>query len=424
MSLTWEISTLPNGLRVVTTPVPTAQSASVNFFVGAGSRAEDASVSGLAHFLEHMLFKGTARRPTAMAIAEAIEGAGGTMNAYTGREVTCYWNHVPYDRLSLALDVLADMIRSPLIDPEELARERNVVQQEIRRTQDQPGAWAMELLGTAMFGDQPLGRSITGTLESVASIQRQDFLDYMQGWYMPANLVISVAGRVSHEQVVKDVTALLADLEERPTPSFVPVNGKQPARPVLVEERQTAQAHLALGLLAISRTDPDRYILMVLNSLLGRGMSSRLFREVRERRGLAYSIGSSVARHLDTGVMAITAGVSPENTVETLKVIVSELYRLVNELVPEDELARARDYTIGTFRLGLETPMALGQRAGESLITMNEIEPVESVVEKLAAVSPQEIQRVAARLFRSEAMAVVAVGPGISEDALASVLAG
>lgn len=423
MSLTWEITSLNNGLRVVTTPVPTAQSVSVNLFVGVGSRAEERRISGLAHFLEHMLFKGTRTRPSAIAIAEAVEGAGGTINAYTGKEITCYWDHLPYDRLPLAVEILADMIENPLLEPEEIDRERSVVQQEIRRTQDQPAAWAGELLSQAVYGDHPMGWSITGTIESLEGIVREDFLAYMRTWYSPGNIVLSVAGNVEPPQVVAVAERFLGALQSFPTTSFPPINGDRPARQVIVEDRPTAQAHIALAALALARKDPDRYALMILNSVLGRGMSSRLFKEVRERRGLAYTVGSSVSRHSDTGTLNISAGVSAGKIVETVQVIAGELRRMVEEPVSDDELTKARDYTIGNFRLGLETTMSLGQRTGESLLTMGEIEPIESVVANLAAVTAEDIQRVAARIFQTERLALAAVGPGMNEDELAAALA-
>jgi len=421
IAISWEIATLANGLRVVTTPLSTAQSVSVSIFIGAGSRCEARERQGLAHFLEHMLFKGSRRRPSATAIAAAVEGAGGTLNAYTGKELTCFWNHLPYERLDLAMDVLADMLCYPLLEPEEIEREKSVVQQEIFRTRDQPSLWVTELLSQAIYGDQPMGWSIAGTPESVGAVQREDFLHYLKTWYRPGNMVVSVAGNVEHEAVVEQAAAMLGGLEEGPVPPLPPLDGRPPLRRVVVEERPTAQAHLALALMAFPRDDPDRYILLVLNSLLGRGMSSRLFREVRERRGLAYFIGSSISRYSDTGLLTIAAGVGPEKLREALEVITVEVRRLAEEPVGEEELAKARDYTIGTFRLSLETTMALAQRAGESLLTLGEIEPVEEVIGKLEAVTPEDIQRVAQRLLPS-GMALAVVGPRACEEELAPLI--
>jgi len=422
MTITWEISELANGVRVVTTPLPTSQAVSANLFVGTGSRAEERRLQGLAHFLEHMVFKGSERRPSAMAIAEAIEGAGGVLNAYTTKEITCFWNHLPFEKLELAVDVLADMLLHPLLDTVEIDRERSVVQQEIRRNRDQPGIWVSELLNQAIFGDQPMGWSTAGNEEAVAAMQRQDFVDYLDIWYVPANLVVSVAGNVSPTEVEALARRYFDDRPAKASPSFAPVNSDLPDQHLTAEARQIAQTNLSIGYLAFPRKDPDRYPLMVFNNLLGRGMSSRLFKEVRERRGLAYSVGSSVSRFMDTGVLVISAGVAPENLKEAAAVIRQELQKLVEEAVSEEEMAKVRDYSVGNLRLGLETSMALGQRAGELLLTMGEIETIESVVEKLRAVTADDILRVARRIIQGAKPTLAVVGPGADGGDLASLL--
>jgi predicted Zn-dependent peptidase len=423
MPVTPEISRLADGLRVVTTPMSSAQSVSVNVFVGAGSRGEAERIKGIAHFLEHMVFKGTPKRPTAVEVAEAIEGAGGVLNAYTGKELTCYWNHVPEDRLETGIEVLADMLRNSLLSAEEIDRERSVVQQEIKRTRDQPGAWAGELLGRAMYGDHPMGWSTAGTEDTVQNIGRDDFRDWIAAWYGSPNVVVSVAGNTSHDLVMELVGRHFVDGTSAVPPPVASVNGDTPARRAIGESRPIAQANVAMGLPALSRKDPDRYALMVLNSVLGRGMSSRLFKEVRERRGLAYSVGSSVSRHSDSGILGISAGVSPENLREAVRVILDELEKLATERVGDDELTKARDYTVGSVRLSLETPMALGQRAGESLLMLGEIEPIETVVERLRAVTAEDLIRVAQRLLRRDRAALSVVGPDVEEDALLEALA-
>ena len=418
MSVNSEVSELPGGLRVVTTPMPSAQSVSINVFVGAGSRGEEERTKGLAHFLEHMMFKGTPKRPSAIEVAEAIEGAGGVLNAYTAKEMTCYWNQVPDDRLETGIEVLADMLHNALLAPEEIDRERSVVQQEIKRTKDQPGAWAGELLGQAMYGDHPMGWSTAGTEDTVGALSQADFRDWIRAWYGVPNVVVSVAGNTSAVVVNSVVRRYFPNGHSATPPAVAPVDSDVPARRSIGEARPIAQANVALGMPALPRGDPDRYALMVLNSSLGRGMSSRLFREVRERRGLAYSIGSAVSRHSDTGMLAISAGVSPENVREAVQVITTELEKLAQERVGDEELTKARDYTVGSFRLSLETPMALGQRAGENLLTLGEIEPIESVVEKLRAVETDDISRVARRILRRERVALSVVGPDIEEEEL------
>lgn len=422
-AIDWEISTLDNGLRVVTSTVPTAQSVSVNVFVGVGSRAEDPRTNGVSHYLEHMMFKGTERRPTAIEIAEAIEGAGGVLNAYTSQEMTCYWNQVPFDRLDRAMDVLADMMRFSVIDQEELDRERTVVQQEIRRAYDQPSAWTSRLLTQASFGDQPLGWPVAGTLETVEALQRDDFMNHISTWYVPKNMVLSVAGNATHDDVVAAARNLYAELDGKPTPSVPLAQEGRPERNVIVESREIAQSNIGISLRAISRTDPDRFPAMLMNTVLGRGMSSRLFKEVRERRGLAYSIGSGISRYNDTGVMSISAGVLAENVAETTRVIKAELQKMVDEPVGADEMTKARDYTSGSFRMGLETPMALAQRAGEQLLMLGEIEPIEDVIRQIEAVTADDIQRVAKRLIRSDNFSMAVVGPGADENELRELLA-
>jgi predicted Zn-dependent peptidase len=417
-----QISTLSNGMRVVTTPVLTAQSVSVNVFFGVGSRSETPRTNGVSHFIEHMLFKGTARRPNATQVAEAIEGAGGGLNAYTSKELTCYWNHVPFDKLALAVDVLADMCRHSLIDQVEVDRERSVVQQELRRSFDQPGAWASELLGRATFGDQPIGWPVGGTIETVEAMQRPDLIEHIERHYTPSNTVLSVAGNTTHDEVLRLAELHFGDLVDREAPEPPPATPEFDADRVVTEQRDIAQCHLGIALYALARRDPDRYALGVLNTILGRGMSSRLFTEVRERRGLAYSVGSGTARYNDVGTMSISAGVTLEHLEEATRVIRDELLKIAAAPPSEEETARARDFSIGNFRLGLESTMALGQRAGEALLMTGEIEPIEEVVERTAAVTPDDVQRLAARLFRPGAFSAAMVGPGGDADALRAIL--
>ncbi len=422
MAIQWDISTLGNGMRVVTTPVPTAQSVSVNVFFGVGSRNEAARTNGISHFIEHMLFKGTERRPDATMIAEAIEGAGGVLNAYTSKELTCYWNQVPFDRLPIAIDVLADMCRHSLLDAAEIGRERTVVQQELRRSFDQPGAWASELLGRATFGDQPIGWPVGGTLDTVEELQRDDFTEHIATYYTPSNSVLSVAGNTTHEEVLRLAGDAFGDLPDRPAPAPPPAKAEFAGERVVIEKRDIAQCHLGIALYALPRRDPQRYALTVLNTILGRGMSSRLFREVRERRGLAYSIGSGAARYNDIGTMSISAGVTLEKLEEATQVIRDELLKLAATAPADDETARARDFATGTFRLGLESTMALAQRAGESLLMTGEVEAIDEVVEATAAVQPADVQRLAQQLFRPGAFSAALVGPGGDPDRLRAIL--
>ena len=420
-----QITTLTNGLRVVVTPMPTAQAAAVSFFVGVGSRHEDPRTNGLSHFIEHMLFKGTEHRPTAPEISEAIEGAGGALNAFTTKEITCYWNNLPYERVETGIDVLADMVQRSLLDPEELERERPVVQQEIRRAHDSPGSKASELLSGATFGDQPIGWPVAGSIETVQGVSRQDFLDHIAAYYTAANSVLSIAGNVDPDGVVaiaaREFSALPGG-EPATTPTARP--GRPAEDYLAVEERPIEQTNLALAVHGIGRNDPDRYAIDIMNTALGRGMSSRLFKEVRERRGLAYSVGSGSTRYRDIGTISISAGVTREHQEEALQVIVGELRQLVDEPMPADELARTKDYAAGSFRLSLETPMSFAQRWGSQLLHDNRLESADETVERLRAVTAEDIQRVAVRLFGDPRFSLAVVGPSAEAGRLDAILHG
>jgi predicted Zn-dependent peptidase len=422
VAIEWQISRLDNGMRVVTTPVPTAQSVSVNVFVGIGSRGEDRRTNGLSHYMEHMLFKGTERRPDAIMIAEAIEGAGGVLNAYTTRELTCYWNQVPFDKLGQAMDVLADMYRNSKLEQEEIDRERTVVQQEIRRAFDQPGAWASELLSRATFGDQPIGWPVAGTLETVEAMQHDDFVGHVRRYYVPSNTVLSVAGNTTHAEVLELAEQLFGEITAEDVEPPPPAAMEFAPERVVVEKREIAQCNMGIALHGLSRRDPERYPQMVMNTVLGRGMSSRLFKEVRERRGLAYSVGSGMARYTDVGVMNVSAGVTLEHLEEATRVIREQLFLLASEPASEEEVTKARDFSVGNFRLGLESTMALAQRAGESLLMNGEIESIDDVVGAINAVTPQDVQKIAQRLFKPGGFSMAVVGPGGDADRLQEIL--
>ncbi|MEI6664891.1 MAG: pitrilysin family protein [Chloroflexota bacterium] len=424
MAIEQKITTLANGLRVLTSSIPTAQSAAVAYFAGIGSRGEDPRTNGLSHYLEHMLFKGTSTRPTAQLISQAIEGAGGNLNAYTTHEITCYWNSVPFEAAGTGIAVVADMIQHSLLSQEEIDRERTVVQQEIRRGHDNPGQWVGELLGKATFGDQPVGWPVAGTIETVEALNRPDFAAHMDSYYTASNSVFSVAGNVEHEQVVALAQAAFGNLPQGQASSVVGAKHGLPPEHVIVEQRELEQTQIALSMQALPRRDPDRYALEILHTILGRGMSSRLFEEVRERRGLAYSVGSRVSRFQDIGSFTVSAGVTRAQQEEALQVIVEQLHKIADEPVAADELTRAIDYAAGSFRLSFEAPMSYGQRFGEQLLQDGELEPVDVTVAKIRAVTAEDVQRVGKRVIAPGEYAIAVVGPSASEDRLASILAG
>ena len=419
-----KITTLDNGLRVLTVASTTSQAASIAYFVGIGSRGEQPHTNGLSHYIEHMLFKGTTRRPSAPDISEAIEGAGGQLNAYTTREITCYWNNLPFEELATGIDVTADMIQHSVLDPEEVERERPVVQQELRRSHDNPAAWVGELLGNAVFGDQPVGWPVGGTLELVEGMQREDFMSHMQAFYTAENAVLAVSGNVEHGRVVELATEHFTELPNGAPPQIAPASSGLPEERVIVEERDIEQTNVALAMQAIGRRDPDRYALDIMNTVLGRGMSSRLFKEVRERRGLAYSVSSGASRLTDIGTLQVSAGVTREHEEEALEVIVAELRRLVDEPVEEGELRRAIDYVAGSLRLSQETARAGGQRYGNQLLMDGELETVDQTIAAIRAITADDVQQVAKRIIGPGEFALAVVGPSASADRLDSILTG
>jgi predicted Zn-dependent peptidase len=407
----WTVTTLDNGLRLVTTPLPHSQAAVLAVYVGVGSRAEQRATLGLSHYLEHMLFKGTKARPTAAEISSAIEGAGGALNAFTTKELTTYWNRVPYDRLDLAMEILSDSVQDSLLVNEEVERERTVIQQEIRRASDEPAQRASQLLTDATYGDQPIGWDIAGDIDSVAAITRDDLINHIDTWYQPNNMVLSVAGNIDPDAVLALVQRHWQDLEPQPLPDSAPASDGMDDNRVVIEHRDIEQCNLGLALRTFPREDPDRYALTILNDVLGRGMSSRLFLEIRERRGLAYSIGSGTARFSDTGHLGVGAGVTSENVVEAAELSLLEIERLTREPVGAEELTKSIEHSTGSFRLSFETASSHCFRSGDSILMEGHILPINEVIDSLRAVTPDDIQRVAQRFVRRDNLAIAVVGP-------------
>lgn len=422
------IDVLANGLRVVATSIPHSQAAVLAAYVGVGSRDEARTTLGLSHYLEHMLFKGTESRPEPTAISAAIEGAGGSLNAFTSRELTCYWNRIPFDRLTLAMDVLADSVRHSLLAESEIERERTVICSEIRRAHDQPGQRVSQLLTQATYGEQPLGWEIAGDLESVGAVTREHLADHIETFYRPANIVLSVAGNVERDEVLE-----LADrhwgegwsdvaLESPPQRSAAA--GSMSDELTQIEVRDLEQCSLALALRSIHRLDPDRYTMALLNEVLGGGMSSRLFTEIREKRGLAYSVGSHPTAFDDAGHLSIMAGVTSEHVLETVDVALDELRKLTAEPVEDEELERVREHAIGSFRLGLDAAASWCHRAGGMLLSNGFIEPVEETIAGYQAVTAADIRRVAQRVVREDNLAAAVVGPFEQTDELGERVSG
>src|SRR5215469_7397510 len=404
-------TTLKNGLRLLTAPMPSMRSASVGFFFAVGSRYEPDCIAGVSHFIEHMLFKGSRNYPSAKLISEAIEGVGGSFNGCTGKEITSYTPRVPSEHLPVVLNVLADMIRYPLFDQAEMEKERSVIIEELSATQDDPQEWVGLLVEETMWPGLPLGRDDAGSIETVKRLQRDQMLDYLHTYYRPNSLVISIAGNIDQQQVVNQVQQLFGDWEIGTVPGWtqcLPPSGIPTTR---IIKKRTEQTNICLATLGVNATSPDYYTFLVINALLGDGMSSRLFQTIREKHGLAYDIGSYFNSYYETGNFIVSAGVDPIHTQETISAIVAELKRLCDEPVPSDELERIKAYVRGGFLLGLEGTQQVASWLGSQECLYNQVRAVDEIISHVNAVSASDIRRVAQVCFAPEWRRLAIIGP-------------
>jgi predicted Zn-dependent peptidase len=410
---------LANGLRIVTEAMPELRSVAVGFWAGTGSRDEPDALAGASHFLEHLLFKGTETR-SAQAIAEDVEAVGGEMNAFTTKEYTAYYVRLLDESLELALDILSDVVWAPAFRPDEVDCERQVILEEIRMHEDTPDELVHSLFSEALFPGEAVGREVLGEHDAIVAMTRDEIARFHAEHYRVENLVVAAAGNLDHDRMVDAIAARCTggpgDRPPRPEAEI------RPAGAVRVLHRPTEQAHLVLGMPSLSRSDPDRWTLSVLNHVIGGGMSSRLFQEVREKRGLAYSVYSYRSALEDTGTFAVYAGTAPERAPEVLSIIDAELDRLGAErcLAP-DELERAKGHFKGQMALGLESSSARMERIGRSEVTMGEIQSVDEMVAAIDAVTPDDIARVIDRVLNTGPRVLAAVGP-VDADELAARL--
>ena len=402
--------TLDNGMRIIVTEVPHTRAVSLGFFVGVGARHESDAIAGASHVIEHMLFKGSRKRPTAMEISLALESIGGFMNASTGKETTIYYARVPHEHSDLALDVLEDMIRYPLFDPVELEKERRVIVEEIRMMYDEPQSWSHILLTQEVFPKHALGRDIAGSIETVIGVSRDDLLNYIRRNYGAGNVVLSVAGKVDSQRVLDRMAPALEDWHSQPVPEFTPMKGAQKSPRVKVGRRKTEQAYLNIAVRSIPRTHPDRYNQVIMNAVMSEGMSSRLFQEVREKRGLAYSVDSWFGTYHDAGIWGISAGVDPKRLTEAYDAILGECNRMRTEIVPEDELRKAKEQVKGHLVLSMEDSFSIASWWGRAEALNDRLMTLDEVLATLDAVQAEDVQRLAQNLMQPSAMNVTLVG--------------
>ncbi|MEY9849787.1 putative Zn-dependent peptidase [Streptacidiphilus sp. BW17] len=407
---------LPGGLRVVTETLPTVRSAAFGIWVGVGSRDETPVLNGATHYLEHLLFKGTKTR-SALDISSALDAVGGEMNAFTAKEYTCYYARVLDRDLPLAVDVVSDMLTSSLVRQEDIDTERDVVLEEIAMTEDDPGDVVHDLFARVVYGESPLGRPVLGTVDTINALTRDQVYGFYRRRYKPENLVVAAAGNVDHAKVVRQVRRAFesADaLGREETAPAAPRGGTRALRTagkVEILDRPTEQAHLVLGMPALARTDDRRWALGVLNAALGGGMSSRLFQEVREKRGLAYSVYSYTSAYADSGLFGIYAGCQPKRVEEVLGICRDELEKVAEHGITEDELKRAVGQMSGSTVLGMEDTGSLMSRVGKAELCYGSHLSVDELLGKVAAVTLDDVRAVATEVLGGFRPSLAVIGP-------------
>ena len=406
----FERQTLSNGLRLLTAPMEHAQSVSCFVMLSAGSRYETPDTSGIAHFSEHMFFKGTERRPSARDIGNEVDGIGGEFNAFTGKEYTGYYVRCAGEHRSIALDVLVDMLRHSKFDADEIEREKGVIVEEMNMYFDTPRDYISGVYDDLLYGDQPLGWDIIGRKETVRAANRQTFLDYTGRWYRPKRMIVGVAGMIG-DGLEDEIERLLGDLEPADTGDPTPVAVAENGASVKIHTKASDQAHLCLGVRSYPLVHPDRYALQLLGTVLGTGMSSRLFTEVRERRGLAYYVYAINHSYTDAGSLYSQAGVDIERIDEAVSTIVTEVRKIADEPVPADELEKARNVAKGRFVLQTESPHGLIMFGLRREVLEGQTAEPEEILAGLDAVTAEDVKRVAQDIIREESLKLALIGP-------------
>lgn len=406
---------LPNGVRIVTEEITSVRSVSMGIWVGAGSRDENSENSGIAHFIEHMMFKGTSKR-TAKEIAETLDDVGGQLNAFTSKEYTCYYAKVLDEHIDIAIDLLSDMFFDSSFKEEEIEKEKNVIIEEIKMYEDAPDELVHDIFTTAIWKDHPLGRPIIGTEEIIQKTGRKELLAFRDTHYTADSVVVAVAGNIKHDEIIKKLTPVFAGMKAREAKRVFtpPVNYNQ----ISVKNKDTEQVHLCVGTPGLSLGHENLYVLHSMNSIFGGGVSSRLFQEIREERGLVYSVYTYHSSYRDAGLFSIYAGLSKNNLETVISLISEETKKLIDSGITEKELVRAKEQLKGSMFLGLENVSNRMSRLGKSELTMDRIMTVDEIVDKINAVTLEQVLGLVRDMFRPENIAVSAIGPELSENQL------
>lgn len=411
----YERSELNNQLRIISHTMKDRDSVAVGVWAGVGGRYEEAKIKGAAHFLEHIVFKGT-KNYSCRAIKEEIEGVGGSLNAFTSEECTCYFAKVPTRHVEKTFDILSDMILYPQIAEKDVNKERGVILEEIKMYHDLPQHLVMDFLEGLLWTQHPLGQNIAGSLESVGQMSYQDLRQFHRYFYVPSNIVVSACGNISHEKLRKLTNKKFNLLAKERNIACLAASNQQQAPKIKIFQKSIEQMHIALGSLGLHRQHPDRYAAGLLNIILGGNMSSRLFNEVREKRGLAYSISSGMKLFKDTGAFVVRGGVRNEKVVEAVDVVLAELSKVSRKAVSASELKRAKDYVIGQTLLGLEDTAEHMFWIGESIVATDKVETFRAMIKKVEQVTLTDVQKVARDFFQIPRYNFALVGPVTQEQ--------
>ena len=407
--------TFNNGLNLVLTEMPGRKSASVGVWFKTGGRYENSSNKGIAHFLEHMIFKGS-RKYSTDKIKRTIEGLGGNLNGFTSEELTCYLAKVPFKHAELTLEILSDISFNPKLEPKEIEKERSVILEEIKMYKDHPAVYVNELLDKLMWPDNPLGDPIIGNEKTLLSLKREDLLSFKNEFYNPLNTIISVSGALKSKDIFKRSKNIFSGLKPLKKSKFIPVKNECFSPRVNIFSKNTEQTHLAIGLYGLARRHKDRYVLSVLNVILGGNMSSRLFDKVREKKGLAYEIASVAKYFQDTGMFEVHSGVKNENMSECIKVVLNELARLKKEYVTKDELKRAKEFYSGQLELALEDSLEYMLWSGEAIASEGKVDSIADILKSVSSVNEEDIKRVANFIFNIQSLRIAVIGPQNKES--------
>lgn len=411
----YEKSKLDNGLRLVTYRMPQRNSAALGIWIGAGGRYEDEPNKGVAHLLEHLCFKGT-RKYSANQIKEKIEGVGGSLNAFTSEEFTCYLTKILAKHLPLALDVLSDMVLEPLLALKDLQKEKSVILEEIKMYRDLPQAYVNELLDELLWPGHPLGMNLAGTLESVSAMRQNQLTDFHAKLYHPKNIVISVGGDIEHKKALELIAKIFSKATPRPPVNFKKVSLNQNNSRLKFFYKQTEQSHLAMGYLSYKREHPDRHAVGLLHIILGANMSSRLFNEVREKKGLAYEIGTQHRHFYDTGAFFIHAGVDNRKVFSALSTILKEMEKIAHSPVSKNEFIRAKEYYTGQLLMSLEDTLEHMLWMGEQETALGRIKSAEDILKEIGKVTIDDLLRVALDIFKNNNVNLALIGPQSQEE--------